>query len=107
LVTLFFNIQRVVMDTSQTKSTAIGAAGTGNSVLSGQSKISAEKLAMIAALARLEGELEAFIESADTYLCKLSDNEYYNLPGNLELGDIFATATAFKRDSAQVRRKLE
>jgi hypothetical protein len=95
------------MDTSQTKSTAIGAAGTGNSVLSGQPKISAEKLAIIAALARLEGELEAFIESADTYLCKLSDNEYYNTSGNLELGEIFATATGFKRDSAQVRRRLE
>lgn len=95
------------MDISQTKSTATDAAGAGNSVLSGQMKITPEKLTIIAALVKLEGELDAFIETTDVYLCKLSDNEYYNLPGNLDLGDLFAEATKFKRDSTQVRRKLE
>lgn len=61
----------------------------------------------MAALARLEVELEAFIESADIYLCKLTDNEYYNVPGNSELGERFAEVTRLKRELADVRRRLE
>jgi hypothetical protein len=97
------------MDTSKTKSTATDAFGTGNSALSGPPKASpsADRLTILTALARLESDLEAFIETTDLYLCKLTDSEYYNVPGHNQLGDCFADAARMKRELSDIRRRLE
>ena len=79
------------MDTSQAKSTATAS----------------ERLTIIAALALLEGELQAFIDSADAYLSRLTDDSFYNVPGNNDLGDLFAEIARLRVEAVRVRRKLE
>lgn len=95
------------MDTSQPKSTATDASGVVRSEPSGLPRTSLDKQTILEALARLESEIGAFIETTDAYLLRLTDHDYFNIPGHVELGEAFAQAARFRFELATVRRRLE